>query len=107
MSDYRYLLIPRNDLLESFNNIFTDIIKNVYCSVIYFPGATYRLEADIKRTYSEISFYNNEFELENNITIVLEFISGKLVFFHACGTGGATLGEFKDEYEIYYSSDLL
>lgn len=107
MNGYKYILVPRNDLSETFDNIFPEMIKNVYSEVILFDLYPNRLKSDIRKIYSEIYASSTEVELDNANTIVLEFISGKFIFFNAAGTGGACVGEYKNEYEIYSSEEVV
>lgn len=72
--------------------------------LILYPN---HLKSDIRKTYSEIYASSTEVELDNANTIVIEFISGKFVFFNAGGTGGACVGEYKNEYEIYSSEEVV
>jgi hypothetical protein len=103
MTGLKYVLIPRNDLFETFNQIFPGMIKNVFAEVIRLDLYPNHFQSDVRKCYSEVMSFGNEIELEPANTVVLELISGNFVFFQSAGTGGATLGKYTNEYEIYYS----
>jgi len=101
MKGFKYLLVLRNDLLETCNNIFPEMVKNVYCEVLLLDLYKNHLKSDIQKLYSEITFSLGEIELDPSNKIILQLISGKFIFFNSYGTGGSCFGEYKNEFEIY------
>lgn len=104
----KYYLLKKNQYLESMNNIFPNMIKNVYGELIRFDGfenlETFKTK--IVR-YVDNGFVDNKkqlyFDINSDCTLVLEFMSGDFVYFSS-GSNGSSLGKCVEKYIIVESA---
>lgn len=102
----KYYLIKQNQYLESMNNIFPNMIKNVYGELIRYDcfESLETFKTKIVR-YVDNGFGDdeNQFSIDFDCTLVLEFMSGDFVYFSS-GSNGSSLGKCIEEYIIVESA---
>lgn len=95
---YKIYLIKINEHKKVLENIFGDIIENVYVEFFVFPSnSKSEIKIRFDSTMFSSSFYSNDFDIESG-AVVVEFKNGSLVYFNG-NTHGGSVGKYLSEHE--------
>jgi hypothetical protein len=99
-------LIKTNKHLETINNIFPGMIRNVFVEITVSKNLSKETITQIFNRYVEegIKSRSDIVYLDPNSALILELISGEFVFFGAA-CEGANLGKYTEEFTIVENID--